>query len=223
MKIIYLALLLLGISACSSLPDVIEPVQDDAKTGSHKIYVVSHGWHTGIITPALLMQRRIPGLKKRFKHTRYLEFGWGDKAFYQAETVTLGLALQAILWPTDSVVHVSAVPMNPADYYPGARMEEICLNDGNYSRLLKFLDNSFAKNDKGNVISLEKGLQRDSHFYQGVGDYYLTNTCNKWTAKALKSAGMEFFLFNKLISRRVMDVVVEAKRDNPGYRCKTAR
>lgn len=47
----------------------------------------------------------------------YLEFGWGDKYFYQAENPTVGLGIKAILWSTKSVVHVVALPLRPDEYF----------------------------------------------------------------------------------------------------------
>lgn len=46
----------------------------------------------------------LPDLEKRFGSVPFLEFGWGDKGFYQAETISAGLALQAMFWPTDAVM-----------------------------------------------------------------------------------------------------------------------
>jgi len=43
----------------------------------------------------------------------------------------------------------------------------------------------------GKVKELKNGIYGNSQFYKGVGDYYLMNTCNKWTAKGLRSTGMD--------------------------------
>lgn len=220
MKYISLLIIILVISACSSKPYIVEPVPGDITAGNNEIYVVNHGWHTGIVIPARLIQRRVPELKKRFKEIQYIEFGWGDQTFYQAEEVTTGLTLRAILWPTDSVLHVTAIPIKADEYYPGIQAENICLNDGDYSRLVRFIENSFDKNDSGEIVALEKGAYRDSQFYQSVGDYFLMNTCNTWTAKALKSAGMDIFTFSKLTASGVMDVVVENIRANAREGCR---
>ncbi|MGF1760774.1 DUF2459 domain-containing protein, partial [Photobacterium sagamiensis] len=44
-------------------------------------------------------------------------------------------------------------------------------------------------------------------FYKGVGDYHLMNTCNQWTAKGLKSTGMDISPTFKLTAGSVMKYV----------------
>ena len=56
-------------------------------------------------------------IKSRFGETPYLEFGWGDKGFYQANEITSGITFKAVFWPTESVVHVVAVPKEPRIYF----------------------------------------------------------------------------------------------------------
>ncbi|MEC7130729.1 MAG: DUF2459 domain-containing protein, partial [SAR324 cluster bacterium] len=56
------------------------------------IYVVSHGWHTGLILPYESLSA-LPDLEKVMGESTYFEFGWGDADFYQAEEVTSGITL----------------------------------------------------------------------------------------------------------------------------------
>ena len=77
----------------------------------NEVYVVNHGWHTGFVIPASGIHQLIPELKNRFGNAPYIEFGWGDNEFYQAEEITSGITLKAIFLPTDSVVHAVLVPL----------------------------------------------------------------------------------------------------------------
>ena len=211
----YTILLLISfLIACSSKPHTTTPDINDIAIATGDIYIVSHGWHTGIIIPADLIQSRIPEIKNRFTNAKFLEFGWGDKGFYQANEITSGLTLQAIFWPTEAVMHVVSVPHEPTKFFPSSHMEKVCLDDAGYSALVRFIENSFYKDGSGNVISTRMGLYGDSQFYQAVGDYYLMNTCNKWTAKALKSAGMDISPMFKLSAGSVMDFVTDNHRSN---------
>ncbi len=153
------------------------------------VFVVSHGWHTGFVVPAKAMQRKIHGLNTRFQRASYIEFGWGDEQFYQASEITTGLTLRAILWPTESVIHAVGVPDNVAGFYQANQLETLCLKGEDFQALIEFIVNSFYRNKSGQVIPLQAGLYGDSQFYMGAGQYYLTNTCNSWTAKGLASAG----------------------------------
>ena len=206
---VYVGLIL---SVYSSLPDIIEPIEGDFTEIDDGIYVASHGWHTGLIVPAKLIQSRIPELKTRFKDSPYIEFGWGDKGFYQAKEITSGLTLKAIFWPTEAVVHAVAVPKNPHLYFTTSRIEKLCLNRNEYSTLIRFIQSSFFKDKNNKIVKLKSGIYGDSQFYQAVGDYYLMNTCNKWTAKALKSAGMDISTTFKLTASSVMDFIAQTNK-----------
>ncbi len=174
--------------------------------------MVSHGWHTGFVVPAQQIQDQLPKLKERFGNTPYIEFGWGDEAFYQAEEATIGLTLKAIMWPTASVIHAVAIPEKANEYFPNSEVINLCLNSGEYSSLINFISNSFFKNKKGAILQLNDGLYGDSQFYKGTGDFSLTNTCNKWTAKGLQSAGMEISTTFKLTADSIMNHIAAHKQ-----------
>ena len=214
MKTILLLIIILLVSACSSRPYVLEPIPGDTAEVNGEIYVVSHGWHTGLVIPSKLIQSRVPKLEQRFKNTRYIEFGWGDKGFYQSKEITSGLTIQAIFWPTESVMHVVAVPEKPDKYFVSSQVEKICLNGSEYSTLVRFIESSFFKNENNEVVKFKSGLYGDSQFFKGVGDFSLMNTCNKWTAKALKSSGLDISPTFKLTASSVMDSVVEVNSTN---------
>lgn len=207
MKEIFLIIILYLLSACSSKPYVVKSVEDRKVVGE-KIYVVSHGWHTGLVVPAKRIQDYLPKLKQRFGDATYLEFGWGDKDFYQAKEITIGLTLRAIFWPTESVVHAVSVPNDISGYFRNSQIEAICLGGSEYNSLINFISNSFYKKDEGEILELRHGIYGDSQFYKGVGDFYLMNTCNKWTAKGLKSAGLDISPIFKLTAGSIMNYIV---------------
>lgn len=133
----------LMLGACSTKPHVIEVSDHSPDTTILSIYIVSHGWHTGIVVPALDVYEKLPQLEERFGQTPYLEFGWGDQDFYQAAEGTLGLAVKALFWRTDTVVHVVKAPKQPRHYFPASAIVEICLKANEYEALKKYLVTSF--------------------------------------------------------------------------------
>jgi uncharacterized protein (TIGR02117 family) len=195
------------ISGCSSQPYVIKLAEDAPRTGHNEIYVVSHGWHTGLVLPAKEIQLRLPGLKKRFGDKPFIEFGWGDKGFYQTNEITTGLTFRAMFWSSGSVIHAVAVPGDVLKFFQNSEVRQLCLSDAGVSSLIDFIANSFSKNPQGEIVELKNGIYGDSQFYAGTGDYYLFNTCNKWTAKALRSAGMDISPTFKLTAGSVMSYV----------------
>ena len=211
MKYIFSIAVLLMLTACTSLPEPVMYEQRSTATGSDVVYIVNHGWHTGIVLPAHKVFAELPRLGQRFNNAEYIEFGWGDKGFYQAKEITTALTLQAIFWPTESVMHAVAIPNNVKGYFKNSEVEALCLNDDAMEAMIKFVASSFARDRQGNVITLKSGIYGDSQFYTGVGRYYLMNTCNKWTAKSLKSMGMDISPVFKLTAASVMDFIREHK------------
>ncbi len=215
MKTFLLLIIFVLLSACSAKPHVVELPGPVDHTGKNKISIVSHSWHTGFVIPANDIKNKLPQLQQRFGDKPFLEFGWGDKGFYQAQEITAGLAIQAILWPTESIVHVVALPEPPQEYFPASEVLDICLPDQGYQALLQFIANSFYHDEAGHIVPDVKGIYGDSQFYTGEGDYYLMNTCNKWTAKGLQSAGMDISPMFKLTATSVMNFIqsrIEMKR-----------
>ena len=204
MKYITILILISLLTACSTKPHIVKTT-DINVTLTQPVYVVNHGWHTGFIVPADTIIQQLPQLQKRFGSVAYIEFGWGDKAFYQAKEITAELALQAILWPTDAVIHAVGIPEVSDRYYTHQQLQTLCLDSVHFARLIHFLENSFYKNEKGEIIPLTTGVYGNSQFYHAEGDYFLMNTCNKWTAKGLRSAGINIPTTFKLTSDSIMD------------------
>jgi uncharacterized protein (TIGR02117 family) len=198
--------LLILVAACASSPPVVRQSQDDPSRGAPvTVYVAGHGWHTGIIVPAVDMKARLPALEAQFADTPFLEFGWGDRDFYQAEEITAGVALKAVLWPTASVMHVVAVPADVTAFFPRSEIHRLCLSRERYAGLLDFIAGSFRRSDDGALTGGgSRGLYGHSRFYDAVGNYTLFNTCNTWTAKGLKSAGFDIGTAFKATASSVM-------------------
>lgn len=194
----------LALSACSGKPHVVEPAADGSGSRSTAMYLVSHGWHAGLVIPAEHLNRIAPELQQRFGDVPYYEIGWGDKGFYQAQEITAGLTLQAMFWSQGAVLHVVGVPAAPARYFSGSEVIETCLTGAELDSLSAFVASSFVRDAGGQVVTLSQGIYGDSQFYDGEGRYYLLNTCNKWTAKALRSAGLDISPAFKLTSGSVM-------------------
>ncbi len=175
------------------------------KSARNEVYVVNHGWHTGFVVPASGIHQAMPELKQRFENAPYIEFGWGDNEFYQAEEITSGITLKAIFLPTDSVVHAVLVPLKVDRYFKNSEVEKFCLEDSELESLIKFISSSFYRDESGNILKLNHGIYGDSQFYKAKGDFHIFNTCNKWTAKGLESAGMKISTTFKLTAGSIMN------------------
>jgi len=208
MKSIFLLFIPFLLSACFSESSTVKPTNI---IRDKEIFVVSHGWHTGFVIPAQQIQTKLPKLKERFGDTPYIEFGWGDKAFYQAEEATIGIILKAIAWPTESVIHVVAVPKKANEYFLHSEVIKLCLSAAEYSSLISFISNSFYKNKQDEISQLQSGIYGNSQFYKATGHFSLLSTCNKWTAKGLESAGMDIEPTFKLTAGSIMEYIAKNK------------
>jgi uncharacterized protein (TIGR02117 family) len=202
-------LLLLSLStlicACSNAPRVAGNPPDFSGDGPHPVYITHHGWHTGVVVPAPPMQERLPGLEERFPAARYLEFGWGDKNYYQAEDASARLAIQAALWPTDTVMRVIAVSGQVENRARASGLVGLCVDRESLDALLDFLEQSFSKNRGGELQASQTRSEINSQFFEGSGQYHLFNTCNTWIARALRTMGMDISPTLKLTAGSVVD------------------
>lgn len=209
---VFLVLLVALLAGCATRP---APVRDAQPTGvqgaalqargpTHHIHLLSHGWHTGIAVLAEDVFLYLPQLRERFPAHRWLEIGWGDAGFYQAQEITLGLTLQAMFLPTTAVVHVVGFNRAPPVYFEESRHIAHAVGTPQYQDLLAFLAQSFHVDGTGQLEAQNPGIYGDAQFYTGVGHYTIANTCNTWTAKALYSAGMEIPVALSLTASSVM-------------------
>ncbi|MBP2314049.1 DUF2459 domain-containing protein [Azospirillum soli] len=67
----------------------------------------------------------------------------------------------------------------------------LMLRDGQYRALVDYVRGSFRRDGGGAVMPLPgSGYGPTDLFYEAVGRYSLYDTCNEWTAKGLRAAGV---------------------------------
>lgn len=179
-------LLLVGTGCLGPVPGVF-PAATGERTET--IFVVNHGWHTGVVVPSARLPATARPPWDAVSRSRYLEFGWGDDGFYRAEKVTPGIALRAMFWRNPAVLHVVAMDEPPDVYFPYSGIIRITVSTNGFNRLCAYLSESFATCADGTPIDLGKGIYGTSRFYRATGHFYFPNTCNKWTARALRATG----------------------------------
>ena len=137
---------------------------------TESVFVVNHGWHTGVVVEARKFVSGTRPLWPTAAGCKYVEIGWGDEGFYRCEKVTAGIALRAMFGRNSAVLRVEVTRQG-------------------FDRLRAYLTDSYAVGERGRPIDLGKGIYGNSRFYRATGRYYFPNTCNRWTARALRSAG----------------------------------
>ncbi len=204
-------------TSCSSKPYAVTPTAGPCQIRSHNIFIVSHSWHTGIIIPGISLNDAVPELKNRFGIPSYYEIGWGDKGFYQSQEITTKLTLQAMFWSEGAVLHIVAFSEDPISYFKGEPIVSTCLTNEELSSLKLYILSSFSYSEVHSIIPLQTGIYGDSQFYNGEGRCYIFNTCNKWTAKALKSSGLQINPLLKLTASSIMDYLKNNRRSCTTY------
>jgi len=168
------------------------------------VWVVNHGWHTGIV----VRRQDVPGDRwpqlRDFTEFQFVEVGWGDRDFYMAPAGTSGMALRAALLPSSSVLHVAGFGGPVERDFAASEVVEIKLSRRGLEKLAAFIGDAYAKDEAGAVIRLGPGQYPQSRFYLARETYHALKTCNTWTAKALRSAGCPITPFYALTAGNVM-------------------
>ena len=173
--------------ACAVPPEDIEAPAPCQR--GQAFSVVSHGWHTGVVVGARDLEKRLPELAASLSGASKVEVGWGDAAFYRAPEPTVSLALRAILYPTDTVLHVVSIPgADLRTHFPDSTVVTLMVSESGYDGLLDYIVDTFARTPDGHVIPLERGLYGRSRFYRAEGWFDSSNTCNTWVARAVAAS-----------------------------------
>ena len=170
----------------------LQPISTGASAACQSprtLFLVSHGWHTGIVMERKDLVALIPPLAGELGEEGYVEVGWGEERFYQARETTVGMALRAVLQPNPSVLQVVPLPRQPRDYFPQSEIAEIRLEEQGYRALVAFVAESFTRTPAREPIRLSPSLYGNGWFYRAEGSFHAFNTCNTWVATAMEKAG----------------------------------
>jgi len=165
----------------------------------HTIYMATGEIHSDFVFPfnsdvynweELLPLKDYP---KIYLLPKLVQIGWGDKGFYlemgNIRNLTSKLALNAAFLPSTSVMHVIYYQSLPETYYHYKKVE---ITTEQYQILIKHILSGFQLTGNQRPILLpSKGYYDNDNFYQGKGSYHLFNTCNMWTNRGMKKAGIK--------------------------------
>jgi uncharacterized protein (TIGR02117 family) len=170
------------------------------------IFIRTNGVHTWILMPKTnaYMDWRpyIPGTHvrdPRWDAANYAAFGYGEREVY-LNTPTWGdLSVRTALWAAlgggEALVHVEHVHEPQVD----VDTRRIMLRPDEYRRLVGFVRARFRLNDAGRTMPvLGRGYRDSDIFYQANGGYSAILTCNEWTGRALRAAGVRTGLWTPL-------------------------
>jgi len=163
----------------------------------HRIWVVHHGRHSGLVVRAAEVSPLAWPARRDFPQAEFLEVGWGDRDSYMAPAPGLWLGVRALLWPTPAVLHVVAFDGPVERYFAEAGLIELTLTAPGFAALVGAVRHSHQRVPAAGEDSgvdwpppLGPGLSGASRFYAPRERFHLFRTCNAWTAGVLAAAGV---------------------------------
>jgi uncharacterized protein (TIGR02117 family) len=186
-KLLPLALLM-AVRGCSATAPTSDYLQK--RNGSLSLHVVAHEDHTGIAIRKADIGAGAWPESRDFPRAEFLEVGWGARDYYMGYDRGFWGTLKAALGQTQSVLHVAGFAGRPADYFRGAEVIELPIAPEELARVVRSIHDTYDRAGGAVAASLGPGLYGDSRFYPSWEHFSLLNTCNVWTARALRSGGL---------------------------------
>jgi hypothetical protein len=126
--------------------------------------------------------------------------GWGDRGFY-VETprwadLKASTVFHALFVPSESVLHVEYLE-KPV---PGDYLHEVLVTREQYQRIVEFVRATVGAVDERGAARLASEVTYGpiDRFYAAHGSYHLFNSCNQWTGRGLKRAGVPVGIWTPL-------------------------
>ena len=162
------------------------------------IYVRTNGVHTWIVMPKVnaIMDWRsfVPGehlRDPRWGTADHIAVGYGNREFYLNTPtwgdLTVRRAFYAAFGEGPTLLHVEHEHRPRPDDW----QRPITITPGQYRRLVNYVGARFQRDARGETIPLiGRGYGSWDMFYEAKGGYSFVLTCNEWTGRALRAAGI---------------------------------
>jgi len=167
-------------------------------SGGVRIFIRTNGVHTWIVvpkvTPDMDWRPLVPGehlRDPRWGRGNYVALGYGNRQFYLNTPTWADLkmkdALSAAFGSGPSLMHAD----HDHDPQPSDHQRPMTLRRDEYRRLVAYIRASFRYDSSGRTMPvLGRGYSGSDMFYEAVGPYNAFLTCNEWTGRALRAAGV---------------------------------
>ncbi len=191
----------------------MERVPSDAQR-SRVVYVVRRAGHSGIAVATADWPNRDWQVLANFPQARYLEFGWGDAAYYQAPDPSLGVTIAAVFWPTPTVMEV--IPWQViAEGVEDSETVALHVSEAELQAIAKSIDDSFVQpiSATGNSYPVARGR---ALFYDARGKFHMFRMCNRWTAERLQLVGCSVRPRLTMIASQAITAAKRCEAATPG-------
>ena len=168
------------------------------------IFVQTNGFHTDLVFPldsSELSQRLLASgnLRGRFGASTYVAYGWGSQNYYfqsyNGQFPGVSTILQAGTGLGRSLMHVDFLTQAPR---VGKQVRKIRVSPDQYHQLWQYVMTQFSQTDSQFRLRAEPGYYGTDVFLEAQGNYNVFNTCNAWTGRGLRQAGVRTSLWTPL-------------------------
>ncbi len=178
-----LALLLLGGCAANPSPD-LPPIR-----AVSWVALADRGWHTDLCVPAAEATGVFAAAASGFPGASVLCVGFGERGYLLARGADPFDAVAAI-FPSRAALLLTALRAPPEAAFGRRHVVRLGIGRAGVAGLRAFLDRAFARAPDGAPARLRAGPYPGSAFYAATGTYDLFSTCNTWSARGLRAAGV---------------------------------
>ena len=170
------------------------PAHGPAEASTVEAWVFSNGVHTDLVLPvrtATVDWSRVfaPGdAKAAPADAEFVAIGWGDREFFLHTPtwadLTARRAVGALLGGNRALLHVQWL-RRPA---PGKALRQLPLSEAQYAALVRYVQSALPGGRATPVAGA--GYGANDAFYEALGGYHAFETCNTWTGRGLRAAGV---------------------------------
>lgn len=177
------------LAACAVTPPepVCRPI--DPAPAADMVELISHGWHTDLGLSAAGLTGDLARFRTVFPGLRVLVVGFGRRTFMTAPVDGPGDFLVGPL-PGRGALLVIGLRADPVRAYGEGEVVRLPIDRLGRARLDAFVARSFRRDRTGAPVRIGPGPYPGSLFFAATPTYSLAETCNTWTAAALKEAGL---------------------------------
>jgi uncharacterized protein (TIGR02117 family) len=194
--------LLIALPSCA-LWKIQPRASPDTAATTRTIFVDSRGYHTDIGLRIADLSGPLAKVAQDFPGARSMLIGFGDRSFVTTRNKWLGTWLLTLL-PGKGAMLVTGLTGDPDQAFGPPNIVTLHLTAAQFANIEDFVGNSFAQRG-GHPSFIGNGPYRGSRFYASSRTYDLLDTCNTWTAAALKSGGLPEPVSFTLFAHQTMD------------------
>ena len=154
-----------------------------------QIHFFRDGIHTHLVLPTNILLRYIPALKQQLQDCPWVRIGWGDFQYYGSSEQTFLSAARALLLPSTAVIAVLGLKDIRQQISETNRIYSIDSNQVTIGAVAQFIASYFKQNPEGEPTAIREKSDGEV-FFKARGIYMLVNTCNNWTSRGLRIAGL---------------------------------